>query len=92
MGSLGTRHDEFLVAMDRNDVDIMAINETWLREGEDSRASSVPGYRLCHIPCPAAVRSRGGGVGFYIRQGIAVRILPHTPSPLVEQMWLCVNI
>ncbi|CAH2109326.1 unnamed protein product [Euphydryas editha] len=30
-GSLGTKHDEFLVAMSLHNVDIMAINETWLK-------------------------------------------------------------
>ncbi|KAL4705274.1 hypothetical protein ACJJTC_009382 [Scirpophaga incertulas] len=34
-GSLGTRHDEFLLAMDELAMDIMAINETWLRYGEE---------------------------------------------------------
>ncbi|XP_026328190.1 uncharacterized protein LOC113236375 [Hyposmocoma kahamanoa] len=78
--------------MDRHDVDIMAINETWLRDGEEGRAPSVTGYRLRHIPRPPAMRSRGGGVGFYIRRGVVVRTLPHPPAPLVEQMWLCVNV
>ncbi|KOB51865.1 hypothetical protein OBRU01_27005, partial [Operophtera brumata] len=72
-GSLGTKHDELVVAIDRFPVDILATNETWLREGEEARAPSVPGYRLRHAPRPhrsAAVagRARGGGVGFYIKR------------------------
>lgn len=91
-GSLGTRHDEFLVAMERHSVDIMAINETWLREGEEGRAPAVPGYRLRHVPRPQGVRARGGGVGFYIRRGLTLRVLPHPPHPSVEQMWLGINV
>lgn len=79
-GSLHTRHDEFLVALERHAVDILAVNETWLREGEDALAPSPRGYRLRHIPRPKGRFSRGGGVGFYLRRGIAARPLhhPHT--------------
>ncbi|CAH2093688.1 unnamed protein product [Euphydryas editha] len=37
-GSLGSRHDEFVYAMDKHNVDLMAINETWLKQGEEGRA------------------------------------------------------
>lgn len=93
-GSLGTRHEEFLVALERRSVDIMAINETWLREGEEQRAPSPPGYRLRHTPRPLSVRSRGGGVGFYIRTGISVRQVkpPQATTSVVEQMWLSLTL
>jgi hypothetical protein len=90
-GSLGTRHTEFLVAMDRHNVDIMAINETWLRDGEEARAPAPADYRLRHVPRPADLRARGGGVGFYIKRGITARILAHPHAPSVEQMWLSVT-
>ncbi|CAG9574836.1 unnamed protein product [Danaus chrysippus] len=92
-GSLGTHHDEFMLAINRHDVDIMALNETWLREGEEGRAPNIPGYRLRHKPRPAEVRGRGGGVGYYIRRGITARTLiqPST-SPDIEQMWLSVSV
>lgn len=91
-GSLGTRHEEFLVAMARYSVDIMAINETWLRAGEEARAPAPPGYRLRHIPRPADVRARGGGVGFYLKRGLNARLIAHPPVHSVEQMWLGFNI
>ncbi|CAG9572883.1 unnamed protein product [Danaus chrysippus] len=91
-GSLGTGHDEFLYAMDRHNVDIMALNETWLREGEDARAPRIPGYSLRHVPRPTEMRTRGGGVGFYIKQGISARTLKHPDTIMIEQMWLSVNI
>ena len=89
---MGTRHEEFLVAMQRHEADIVAINETWLREGEEARAPAPPGYRLRHVPRPPAVRSRGGGVGFYLRRGIYARLLEHPISSSVEQMWLSVKL
>ncbi|KAJ8704264.1 hypothetical protein PYW08_012988 [Mythimna loreyi] len=92
-GSLGSRHDEFLTAMGNIAVDIMAINETWLREKEEGRAPCVPGYRLRHVPRTRTVRGgRGGGVGFYLRRGVRARTMPHPPAPQVEQMWLRLNV
>lgn len=95
-GSLSTNHDDFIAAMDGYDVDIMAINETWLRAGEVGRAPRVPGYRLRHIPRPQHIcGGRGGGVGYYIRHGLNVRTRPHPADPQhnnVEQMWLSFTI
>lgn len=90
-GSLATRHDEFIVAMKRHVVDIMAINETWLHKGEEGRAPVVPGYRFQHTPRPVEIRNRGGGVGFYLRRDLTVRILQYPVCPMVEQMWICVK-
>ncbi|CAK1548762.1 unnamed protein product [Leptosia nina] len=69
-------------------VDILAVKETWLREGETGRAPQVTGYRLRHIPRPPSVRTRGGGVGFYINKMMSVRLLSHPAVNLVEQMWM----
>ncbi|VVC96535.1 unnamed protein product [Leptidea sinapis] len=55
----------------------------------------LPGYRLQHIPRPPFVRSRGGGVGFYIKQNINARTSVHPEDPQhksVEQMWLMVTL
>lgn len=86
-GSLGTGHDDFQIAMARFEADIVAINETWIRQGEEARAPRVPGYRFRHSPRPADVRGgRGGGVGFYIRNGVKLRKL-NPPCFAIEQMW-----
>ncbi|KAJ8704223.1 hypothetical protein PYW08_012947 [Mythimna loreyi] len=74
-------------------VDIMAINETWLRKGEEDRAPSVPGYRLKHLPRPVSVRGgRGGGVAFNIRDGVAARVRVHPAHDEVEQLWLGLTV
>ncbi|KOB74038.1 hypothetical protein OBRU01_09674 [Operophtera brumata] len=86
-GSLNTGQDEFTVAMDELNPDIMAINETWLRAGEDDKAPKLPGYRMLYLPRPKHIKKgRGGGVGFYVRKGINARICPHPDVPTVEQM------
>ena len=91
-GSLGTNHDDLTSMLERHCFDIMAINETWLRPGEEGRAPVVAGYRLRHAPRPACVRSgRGGGVGFYLRRGLSARTWSGSVDPRfesVEQMWL----
>ncbi|KAJ0169197.1 hypothetical protein K1T71_015305 [Dendrolimus kikuchii] len=82
-GSLGSNHDDFIVSVMRYDIDVLAINETWLREGEDGRAPELPGYKLRHIPRPREVRSRGGGVGFYVRSNINSNCFPRSVTTVV---------
>lgn len=87
-GSLNTGQDDFLVAMDRFKADIVAINETWLGEGQEACAPAPPGYKLRCIPRPLHMKDgRGGGVGFYVKNDIKVRYLK-TSNDSVEQLWL----
>lgn len=87
-GSLNSRQNEFIVAAEHHDLDILSINETWLKEGEDACAPVLSGYKFRHTPRRLGARKSGGGVGFYIRKGINVRCCAHIPSPNIEQMWL----
>ncbi|XP_061715607.1 uncharacterized protein LOC133523870 [Cydia pomonella] len=48
----------------------------------------IPNYRLRHIPRPRSVRARGGGVGFFVKNGVEARRYAHPPDMEVEQMWL----
>lgn len=83
--SLNTGKDELICSMEQLKPDILALNETWLKDGGDLCAPSVPGYHFKHTP--RANGMRGGGVGFYVRRGTRARVRPHPASPL-EQMWL----
>lgn len=83
--SLNTGREELIVTMERYKLDILAVNETWVRSGEEQFTSKIPGYSFKHRPRPNG--RRGGGVGFYVRNGLSVRIKPHPESSL-EQMWL----
>ncbi|CAH2097913.1 unnamed protein product [Euphydryas editha] len=77
--------------MDELKPDILAINETWLREGDS--APAISGYRFVHIPLHHSIkREWGGGVGFYIRRGVNARVCPHPVVSSVEQMWLRLSV
>lgn len=90
--SLRNGHEEFVVALMKHDVDILAVNETWLRKGEEETAPILSGYHLRHVPRPPGLRARGGGVGFYIKREISVRVLKHPITDYVEQMWLGITV
>lgn len=92
-GSLGSKDENFQVAVERYSPDILAINETWIRQGQDARAPVLPGYSFRHKPRPPELRSRGGGVGFYLKRGISVRTCSHPiVNDSVEQLWIKINI
>ncbi|CAG9112513.1 unnamed protein product [Plutella xylostella] len=77
--------DELIATVIKLKPDILALNETWTKQGQERYAPKVPGYSLKNTPRPHD--RTGGGVGFLIRRGLRVRIKPHPPSEL-EQMWL----
>jgi hypothetical protein len=87
--SLNTGRDELAATLALYNPDIIALNETWLRQGEELFVPKIPGYVLKSNP--RQDNSRGGGVGFYIRKGLRAQVRQHPPSPL-EQMWLELNI
>lgn len=82
------------MAVEQRAPDLIAINETWLRQDDVGYAADIPGYRLRHIARSRSVRqARSGGVGFYVKVGIKARLHPHPESTAgVEQMWLSMNI
>ncbi|CAG4978548.1 unnamed protein product [Colias eurytheme] len=90
--SLGTGHEELFIAIKRHNVDVLGLNETWLRQGEEGRAPRFHEYRLIHTPRPQQIRSRGGGVGFYIRKSLNFRTLQHPCWSDVEQMWVAIKV
>lgn len=59
-----------------NEVDILAITETWLREGDSSIVDDLcpPSHKFFGIPRPAAKGNKGGGVGFVIRSDIDTEV------------------
>lgn len=62
-----------MVLVERSQVDILAVNETWIRQGEKARAPTLSGYSFHHELRSVIVRSNpGGGVDFYITGGVNV--------------------
>lgn len=72
--SLNTCGDEFIVAVEDRSPDIVAINESWLKEGCDALAPTIPLYRLKMRPRPHEVKEgRGGGVVFIYAKILKLR-------------------
>ncbi|GBP78167.1 hypothetical protein EVAR_99202_1 [Eumeta japonica] len=92
-GSVARYHDELPMAVLHHSVDILAINETWLRLGEKDKAPNIPGYTLRSVPRRTDVhRGRGGGVAFYVKKGLNVKICKHPENSPVEQFWVKFNV
>lgn len=85
MRSLNTGQDELRILFENHKPDLLALNETWIKDGQEIYAPRIQGYVLYLAPRPNGVT--GGGVGFYVRKGLRIRKKPHPPSKL-EQMWL----
>lgn len=86
--SLNTGQDELFATFENYRPDILAINETWLPDGQENLAPAIPNYIFLH---KARKNKKGGGVGFYVRQGIKIRTLRH-PSSHLEQLWIEVQL
>ncbi|XP_072948764.1 uncharacterized protein [Epargyreus clarus] len=86
--SLNTGKDELFIAVLNHKPDILAINETWLKSGEEALAPVLPKYRFLHKP---RLGKKGGGVGFYVKEGIKTKLQRH-PTSALEQMWLEVQL
>lgn len=46
--SLNTGRDELQVTVMKYRPDILAVNETWLRDGQEGSAPAIPGYTFIH--------------------------------------------
>lgn len=85
--SINTGQDELSATLLNYSPDIVALNETWLKPGEEDAAPVIPSYKFLH---KARQGKKGGGVGFYVRQGIITKLQKH-PTSSLEQLWLKVQ-
>lgn len=74
-------------------VDLLAITETWLREGDDCHINDhcPPGYRFVGVPRPMSKGAKGGGVGFVIRANIDVICIPQQEFKTFETCIIRLN-
>lgn len=87
--SLNTGQDDLYVTVTNLKLDILALNETWVKDGGEITAPKIPGYTLKLKGRSATVT--GGGVGYYVRKGLRVKVMEH-PSSALEQLWLELSI
>lgn len=77
--TLGTHHDDIIAAVVNSHVDILAVNETWLRPNEEAKAPIISEYNLRSAPRPPCIGGgRGGGVAFYIRKDLNACVCQHS--------------
>jgi len=58
-------------------IDVLAVNETWQKQGEEY---DIEGYRYVGKPRDQKRKSHGGGVGFFIAEGLRFKIREPTTT------------
>lgn len=86
--SLLARFDDFRSFLHNNDFDIVGLCETWLADGVPARLVNIPGYNFIRKDRG----SRGGGIGFFIRDSLGYEILHGGITSCLEQMWIKIGI
>ena len=71
--SICNKSDEFVDFVLQNNLDLVAISETWFKPDDDliPRECTPAGYTLHHIPRP---KETGGGVALLFRSSLSVSI------------------
>ena len=80
--SLLPKLNEIKLFLRDENIDILALTETWLTDGVSSADAHIAGYELIR----ADRGSRGGGVCFYFRDNLKYKVL--NSSRAIEQLWL----
>lgn len=92
--SVFTKFDVFKAYLISESVDVFAVSETWLNEGDDpeeygvDRLAEVPDYKLVR----ADRQGRGGGVGFYIRNSMPYKVMLSEVTLALEHLWVSIKI
>nr|CAH7740816.1 unnamed protein product [Callosobruchus chinensis] len=80
--SLLSDFESFVDLVHENNLDIIAVSETWLSESIDSVTVDIPGFNFCRKDR----QSRGGGVGIYVRSTIKYEILTCSSDARLEHI------
>ena len=89
--SMVSTFDELLVTVEEYPFDIIAMSETWLKDNPHLlNYVTIPGYSQVFRN---REKIRGGGVGFYVREGIMFkrRMDIENVEPDLEHIWLEVD-
>nr|CAH7760935.1 unnamed protein product [Callosobruchus chinensis] len=82
--SLLSDFESFVDLVHENNLDIIAVSETWLSESIDSVTVDIPGFNFCRKDR----QSRGGGVGIYVRSTIKYEILTCSSDARLEHIFI----
>ena len=78
--SLRNKTTSFIDFVQDGNYDLVAVTKTWLNPDTASMISDITphSYKLYHEPWQAR---RGGGVGFFMRNNLDFKVLPHAKFP-----------
>jgi len=63
---------------------VFGLTEIWVSPHFNINLLAIPGYTFCHIPR----RTRGGGVGIYVRNNINFSVVFRDIRQNIEQVWI----
>ena len=78
--------DDLQTVTQQNNVDVIAITETWLNSRITDGPISLPGYSI--VRNDRENGKRGGGVRAFIKSNIPFSTLPNFSAPDDEGVWL----
>lgn len=75
--SLRRHIDQIWMIFQSQNIDLIAISETWLKPNVQSKEVAMPGYKLLRND---RLHKNGGGVAVYVRAGLKNKLLYMSPS------------
>lgn len=87
VGSLNSCFIKFTEFVYEYDFDVIALTETWISESAPSHLFTISGYNFISV---GRSGKRGGGVAFYVRDSIRIKIIDASfvHKNNVEHLWI----
>ena len=76
--------DQIRSALNRLDIDILCLTETWLCKNVGKGPVKIPGYEFFRNDRQGRL---GGGVGIYVKEKINFKPVTNLRNPRVESLW-----
>ena len=83
--SINNKVDDLAAVLSHNNVDIACATETWLKEEIPDDVISIQNYTTVQNDC---ANKTGGGVAFFIRDTIPVKVWTELIDPGFETLWI----
>ena len=92
--SLVPKVDQVIEILERQNLDILCVCETWLHSDVLFRFLLFPGYTIVRRDRPqvsSGQRKRGGGVAIILKQEIKHQVMAIPDADLIESLWLTIT-
>lgn len=87
--SIVNKREELELYVNEENIDIIGITETWLNELILDSEVELEGYTLLRKDRSNGVKTRGGGVAFYVKDSISVSVRDEFSSDLFPECLFC---